>query len=327
MIKALAARLQHPWVARTALIIGICFCLTPWSSAPIALALGVLTALICGNPEAARTSTYTHKILGYSILGLGAGMNLVIVSQAGLAGLGITIISILATLALGLALGKFFKSDTQTSLLISVGTAICGGSAIAAIAPVIKARSEAISASLGTVFVLNAVALFVFPRVGHALQLTQTQFGWWSALAIHDTSSVIGAGLQYGRSALHTATTVKLARALWIVPLTLAMSHYHPSLDGTSKSKIRIPWFIIGFLVTAAIVTWVPELRAIGHRVEAIAHHGLVIALFLIGAQFTPATLEAVGIRPFLQGLTLWLIVMSTTLVLIYSGVMTLFAV
>jgi uncharacterized integral membrane protein (TIGR00698 family) len=326
MITAVRTRLQHPWVARTALIVGIFFCLTPWSSAPTALALGVLLALICGNPEATRTGAYTHKILGYSILGLGAGMNLMIVGQAGLTGLGITIISIALTVAAGLALGKLVKSDAQTSLLISVGTAICGGSAIAAIAPVIKARPDAISASLGTVFVLNAVALFVFPHIGHALDLTQTQFGWWSALAIHDTSSVIGAGLQFGRSALHTATTVKLARALWIVPLTIAISHYHPLMDGKAQNKIRIPWFIIGFLVTAALVTWVPALQAAGHRIEALAHHGLVVALFLIGTQFTPATIRAVGARPFIQGLILWLIVMSTTLAVIYSGIVTLVA-
>ena len=326
MISAVVARLQHPWVARTALIAGVIFCLTPWSSAPKALALGALLALICGNPEAVRTGAYTHKILGYSILGLGAGMNLMIVGQAGITGLGITIISIGLTLAAGLALGTLLKSDAQTSLLISVGTAICGGSAIAAIAPVIKARPDAISASLGTVFVLNAVALFVFPHIGHALGLTQTQFGWWSALAIHDTSSVIGAGLQFGRSALHTATTVKLARALWIVPLTIAISHYHPPIGGEHKNKIRVPWFIIGFLVTAAVVTWVPQLQAAGHQVEALAHHGLIVALFLIGAQFTPATVRAVGARPFIQGLVLWLIVMSITLAVIYSGVITLVA-
>lgn len=304
-------------IPRLALFLGAAFSVSPWASAASALALGVLIAMTFGNPFSDKTKIYSQKLLSYSIVGLGAGMNLIVVGQAGLSGLGLTVISILLTLFLGIGLGKVLKTDSDTSLLTSVGTAICGGSAIAAVAPVIKAKSQAITVALGTVFLLNALALVLFPMIGHYFELSQRQFGLWSALAIHDTSSVVGAGLQYGAEALQIATTVKLARALWIVPLTLSLSFFYRKKDQGEEGKIKKPWFILGFLVMAALVTWIPQLQSVGHSIELIARKGLVLTLFLIGANLTRTTIKAVGVRPFIQGFLLWSMVSLTSLVLI----------
>jgi len=300
-----------------ALAAGLAYALSPWGHAAIALVLGVLMALVIGNSFATITKNLSQKLLGWSIVGLGAGMNLVSVGQAGLSGLGITVASIAVSLLLGVMIGKLVKSDQATSLLISVGTAICGGSAIAAIAPVMKAKPQAITVALGTVFLLNALALFIFPGIGHYFNLSQQQFGMWSALAIHDTSSVVGTGLQYGPEALHTGITIKLARALWIVPLTLGFGFFYRSAPSDDNTPIKKPWFILGFLLMAALVTWVPSLQETGHIIEVIARKGLIATLFLIGTNLTMETLKTVGVRPLIQGVLLWLIVSSVTLCLI----------
>lgn len=304
-------------VSLLALILGASFSISPWASAASALALGVFIAITFGNHFSDKTKLYSQKLLAYSIIGLGAGMNLITVGQAGLSGLGFTVMGISLTLLLGIGLGKFLKTDLDTSILTSVGTAICGGSAIAAVAPVIKAKSQSITVALGIVFLLNALALIIFPTIGHYFELSQKQFGLWSALAIHDTSSVVGASLQYGAEALQIATTVKLARALWIVPLTLCLSFFYRKKNSGEEGKIKKPWFILGFLAMAAIVTWIPQLQSLGHNIEFFARKGLILTLFLIGANLTRTTIKAVGMRPFIQGLVLWLIVSVTSLAVI----------
>jgi uncharacterized integral membrane protein (TIGR00698 family) len=292
---------------------GTAFCLSPFGTSAWALGLGVALALTLENPLAELTKKISPKLLSYSIVGLGAGMNLETVARAGLSGLGYTVVSISAVLVVGIFLGKLLGSEKETSLLITVGTAICGGSAIAAVAPVIRAKSHSITVALATVFILNALALLIFPWIGHALELTQNQFGVWSALAIHDTSSVVGAGLEYGAEALRVGTTIKLARALWIVPLTFGFGLLQPK-DGAGASAKR-PWFILGFVVMAALVTWIPALQEPGHWLELIARHGLVLALFFIGANLSRATLRQVGFWPLLQGFSLWVIVLVSSLV------------
>jgi uncharacterized integral membrane protein (TIGR00698 family) len=256
-------------------------------------------------------------------------MNLIAVAKAGLHGLAITALSITLVLTLGLWLARRLKVDRDAGLLIAVGTAICGGSAIAAVAPVIRARAHQVSVALATVFLLNAVALLVFPPIGHRLGLGQNAFGLWAALAIHDTSSVVGAGLAYGPRALEVATTVKLARALWIVPLTLFIGY----LDARRRSKeatglpespdalpVKKPWFIAGFLAMAAVVTWIPALRLPGHWIALGAQRVLVLTLFLIGAGLSRKALKEVGIRPLMQGLLLWLVVCAAGLFAVRYG-------
>ena len=306
--------ISHKITASVFIAGGLIYSLSPWGSAAVALLLGVLVALACGNPYADKTALYTQRLLAWSIVGLGAGMNLIVVGKAGLLGLGMTVISISATLTLGLVIGKLAKADEETSILIAVGTAICGGSAIAAIAPVMKAKPQSISVALGTVFLLNALALFLFPAIGHYMGLSQRQFGVWSALAIHDTSSVVGAGLQYGAEALQTGITIKLARALWIVPLTIGFGLFYRDTKAEEGEEARKPWFILGFLLMAALFTWAPQLHDLGHMIEAGAKKSLVMTLFLIGTNLTPQTLKTVGMRPLVQGVILWLIVSAYAL-------------
>lgn len=290
------------------------YCLSPWGSAAPALLLGLVIACTLGNPFADKTKIYAGKCLAWSVAGLGAGMNLLDVGKAGLMGLGLTIVSIPVTLVAGLALGRLLKAEADSSTLISVGTAICGGSAIAAVAPVIRAKPHSIAVALGAVFLLNALALVVFPPIGQTLHLTQHQFGIWSALAIHDTSSVLGAGLQYGPEALQTGTTLKLVRALWIVPMTLAFGFFRKEEDAVKTKK---PWFILGFVIMAALATWVPGIAPAAHLVELTARRFLVLTLFLIGANLSLQNLKAVGIRPFVQAVVLWLLVSAVTLLAI----------
>jgi len=303
--------------------IGGALCLLPQVSAATALLLGIAVAVVVGNPWLPRTKRLTPRLLAASVVGLGAGMNLLQMEKVGAAGVRYTVISIGLTFAAGTLIGRWARTRRDTSLLITAGTAICGGSAIAALAPTVRAGDEDVSVALGTVFVLNAVALLLFPWVGHRLSLSQSQFGLWSALAIHDTSSVVGATLQYGRGALEVGTTVKLARALWIVPLTLVAGYLRrkPGGDeGPAAGAPKRPWFILGFLLAAALVTWVPALRPAGHGVEAIARRLLVLTLFLIGANLTTATIRRVGVRPFAQGLVLWMLVAGATLGAIELG-------
>lgn len=282
--------------------------------------LGISFALIFTNPYVAFTKQYTHKLLGLAVIGLGAGMNIQDIGKVGLEGIGYTILGIALAFAVGIFLGKLLKVEKDTSILITVGTAICGGSAIAIIAPVIKARDYEVSVSLGIVFLLNAVALFLFPFIGHELELSQNQFGLWSALAIHDTSSVVGATLRFGVQAMEVGTTVKLVRALWIIPVAMIIgvirSRSHSEESGAIKGKK--PWFILGFLLSAALVTWLPELRNSGDMVAAVSRRILVLTLFFIGSGLTRSTLAKVGMRPFLQGLGLWIVMAGVSLFVIY---------
>ncbi len=276
------------------------------------LLAGILLASTLGNPFTQFTQKHTSSLLQISVVGLGAGMNLLVVGVVGLQGIGYTITGITFTAILGYLLARILKTPPTLSALITIGTGICGGSAIAASGPILKADNEEMSISLGVVFILNALALFIFPPIGHALSLTQHQFGLWSALAIHDTSSVVGASMQYGKEALELATTVKLARALWIIPVSLIIAFFMKS-----KSKIKMPWFIFGFILVAAIVTWVPELHSFGQSVSDFAKKILILTLFFIGLNLNISSIKKVGVKPLLLGIFLWIIVASTTVMAI----------
>lgn len=303
------------------ILIPICALIVLFPFVPPAAALlgGVALALLFHNPY--PTKSYTHRLLTWSVMGLGAGMNLLTVAQVGLQGIGYTIVSILAVGSMGMILGRLFKIEEESKILITVGTAICGGSAIAAVTPVLRAKSHSVSVALGTVFILNALALLIFPSIGHYLAMSERSFGLWSALAIHDTSSVVGATVSYGKIAAEVGTTVKLARALWIVPIALLIGYLKPKAHGEDATKAKFPWFILGFLFVSAIVTWIPQLQDAGHIVEMIAKRLLVLTLFLIGLGLSRETLKKVGFRPFLFGFTLWIIVLVGTLTAVQSGI------
>lgn len=291
-------------------ILLILFCLLPFVSPPIALALGLLAALIIGPPFPNHRGKITRILLQVSVVGLGFGMNFSQVLEAGKDGILFTIVTIFGTLILGYFLGRLLKVETKTSHLISCGTAICGGSAIAAVAPVINAEEDQISVSLGTVFILNSIALFIFPLLGVLFGLTQNQFGIWSAIAIHDTSSVVGAAAKFGEEALQIATTVKLARALWIAPLAMLTSWFFAE----KSARFYIPPFILLFLLASVARTYVPLPDAFYEGVVFLAKKGLTVTLFLIGASLSLKTIKAVGIRPLIQGVTLWVIISVVSL-------------
>jgi uncharacterized integral membrane protein (TIGR00698 family) len=286
----------------------VVFCLTPWASPPVALALGLVFALTLGHPYPQYNSKATKLLLQISVVGLGFGMNLSKVVEAGRTGFLFTVATITGTLLLGWLAGRAMGINRSTAHLISSGTAICGGSAIAAVGPVINASDEEMSVSLGTVFILNSVALFVFPLIGHRLGMTQSQFGIWSAIAIHDTSSVVGAASKYGAEALAIATTVKLTRALWIVPLTLATAFFFKR-----TAKITVPWFILWFVVATIVRTYSPIALPWDLIVKA-ARIGLTITLFLIGAGLSRKSLARVGARPLLLGVLLWIVISAVSL-------------
>ena len=296
----------------------------PHLSPGVALLTGAFLGLTVGNPFIGHTRKWAKLLLSLSVIGLGAGMDLCVVARAGLDGLVTTAVSITACLALGALLTRALRIPLKIGALVTVGTAICGGSAIAAIAPVLDADEEQSGVALGTVFLLNAVALFVFPAVGHALHLSEHAFGFWAALAIHDTSSVVGAGQVYGPVALSVATTVKLARALWIVPLTFAVGAWAkrclPARAGGPKERAQPPWFIAGFLIAAAVTTYVPALHTAGLATSEIAQRVLAITLFLIGAGITRPALAKVGVRPLVHGVTLWIVVASLSLLAVANG-------
>lgn len=303
------------------------FCLTaPSLTSAWALVLGLLFGIIIQHPFPALAKQWTPKLLTYAVVGLGASVNLEIALKVGVSGFIYTALGITLTLFLGLLLGRLLKQNDRIAVLLSVGTAICGGSAIAAVAPVIKARQEEISVAIGIVFLLNAVALFLFPSIGHALHMTQEQFGLWAALAIHDTSSVVGATLAYGDRALQIGTTVKLARALWIVPVTLITgilwTKYvsEPSVHETAVPK-KYPWFILGFLAMAALFTWVPYFSQLGYGLSIIAKRVMVLTLFLIGSNLNLSILKGLGLKPVMHAILLWMIVGVTTLYCIMNGI------
>ncbi|MEZ7499446.1 putative sulfate exporter family transporter [Flavobacterium sp. Arc3] len=290
-------------------------CISGLISPPIALVLGLVAANISGNPFLRFNAKAINILLQLSVIGLGFGMNVNSAISAGKTGFLFTVASIFSTLLLGLLIGKWLKIDKKTSHLISCGTAICGGSAIAAIAPVIKSDEKQTSVALGVIFILNSIALFLFPAIGHWLHLSQQEFGLWCAIAIHDTSSVVGAANKYGPEALQIATTVKLARALWIIPVTLITALVFKN----KSSKIKIPYFIGVFILAMVLNTYVPQTALVAPYMVALAKTGLTITLFLIGAGLSHTVLQSVGVKPLVQGVLLWAcIAISALLSILY---------
>ena len=286
-------------------LLAFVFCLSPLITPPIALLMGLIIAQFIGHPYLHLNHKATHILLQISVVGLGFGMNVNHAMKAGKEGILFTVISIVGTLAIGFIMGNFLKIEKKTSYLISAGTAICGGSAIAAISPVIKAEEKQISVALGTIFILNSIALVLFPVIGHHLNLSQNQFGLWCAIAIHDTSSVVGAASKYGTEALEIATTVKLARALWIIPVAF----FSTLLFKNKSSKLKIPYFIGLFVLAMMANTYSPFVQEYSSYLVAIAKAGLTVTLFLIGCGLSKKVLQSVGIKPLLQGVVLWLII------------------
>jgi len=308
------------WRKAVFIILAI-FVLTPYGSPPVALALGLVIAFTIENPFPEIEGPVTKYLLQASVVLLGFGMNLGAVYQAGRDGILFTIATIFGTLVLGFVVGKLLGVAFRTSTLISTGTAICGGSAIAATAPAIGAEKDEISVSLGTIFVLNSIALFLFPIIGHALELTPTQFGIWSAIAIHDTSSVVGASAAYDPQSLIIATTLKLARALWIAPIALLFAFIYRSKTGESHAKVAIPWFIVLFVAATAIRTYAPVwvLPSLWDSFVNLAKAGLTITLFFIGASLSRVTIAKVGYRAFLQGVILWIVISVVGLLAVWN--------
>ncbi|MEO8665879.1 MAG: putative sulfate exporter family transporter, partial [Ignavibacteria bacterium] len=286
-------------------IVCILICLLPFIDPPIALLMGIILSQVNEHPFAKYNSKLTKILLQSSVVGLGFGINLFEAAKAGKEGLVFTVSTILLTFTAGIILGKVLKIDKKIAYLISSGTAICGGSAIAAVSPVIGAKAEQMSVSLGTVFILNSIALFIFPLIGYFFKLTEPQFGLWAAIAIHDTSSVVGAAAKYGAEALKIATTVKLERALWIIPLSFVTALAFRN----KNSKIVIPYFIFFFVCAMALNTFLPQINSIGQIILVIAKKGLTVTLFLIGSGLTRASLKAVGVKPFVLGVILWIMI------------------
>jgi uncharacterized integral membrane protein (TIGR00698 family) len=291
-------------------LLAVVLCLSPFISPPIALLMGLVIAQFIGHPYLHLNHKATHILLQVSVVGLGFGMNVTSAMKAGKEGILFTIVSIIGTLVIGFFMGKFLKIEKKTSYLISTGTAICGGSAIAAISPVIKAEEKQISVALGTIFILNSVALLLFPVIGHALNLSQTQFGLWCAIAIHDTSSVVGAASKYGTQALEIATTVKLARALWIIPVAFLSTFIFKN----KVCKIKIPYFIGLFVLAMVVNSYVPFVTQYSHYLTGFAKAGLTLTLFLIGCGLSRKVLQSVGLKPLIQGVVLWAIISTVAL-------------
>lgn len=302
-------------MSKTIFFLGLILAATGIVSPPVALLAGLVFGFSFAHPLHAEARHLSRLLLQVSVVGLGFGMNLHQVLQAGRAGFVYTAGSIAFALGLGWALGKLLRVKHTTSFLISTGTAICGGSAIAAISPITEAGEEEIAISLGTIFILNSVALFIFPLIGATLHLTQTQFGLWSALAIHDTSSVVGATAKFGILALSVGTTVKLARALWIVPLSVGTA-----VARKSRARISWPWFILFFCLAAVANTYLGAFQAAYPELRRLGIVGLTVTLYLIGTGLSLSTLRKVGARPLLQGILLWVVVGAGSLALIRAG-------
>ncbi|MFI8379743.1 YeiH family protein [Leeuwenhoekiella sp. NPDC079379] len=288
-------------------------CLTTLISAPIALLLGVIATQMIENPFANLSHKLIQLLLKAAVIGLGFGMNIESAVIVGKEGFSLTAVSIICTLGLGLILGRFLKIDHKIAKLISSGTSICGGSAIAAISPLIRANTNQISIAIGVVFLLNAVALFIFPPLGHLMQMTQHQFGVWCAIAIHDTSSVVGAANVYGDEALQVATTVKLARALWIIPVSLLFAVF----SKTDTKKIKIPYFIGLFVLSIILNTYIPQISSITPHILFLSKLALVLVLFLVGNTLNFRILKEVGVKPVILAVALWIFIASTSLVYI----------
>ena len=287
----------------------------PLVTSPVALVAGFTFSLLFGNPLPDLTARASKALLKLSVVGLGFGVNFIEVIEVGKSSLVLTLISITATIVLGEVIGRLMQVPANTRTLLSFGTAICGGSAIAALAPVIKAKDDEIAVSLATVFTLNAVALIIFPPLGQLFELDQHQFGLWAALAIHDTSSVVGASAVFGAVALSVGTTAKLTRALWIAPYTVVAGFFWKS-----EERASFPFFIVGFIAAAFVNSWLPAFDPLWDGLYVFAKQALVMTLFLIGAGLTKKVLRQVGVRPLLLGIVLWVIVAVVTLTLILKG-------
>ena len=283
-----------------------------WVTPPFLLFMGLLFALLCGQPFPKFNKKCSKMLLQYSVVGLGFGMNLEASLASGAEGMSFTIISVFGTLAIGWLIGrKLLKVDRNTSYLVSSGTAICGGSAIAAVGPVINAKESEMSVALGTVFILNAIALFVFPVIGRALGMGDVEFGTWAAIAIHDTSSVVGAGAAYSDAALEVATTIKLTRALWIIPVALLTAVIFRS----KGKKLTIPWFIFWFVVAMVVNTYLLDsVPQVGKTINGVARKCLTLTMFFIGASLSIDVLRQVGVKPLLQGVLLWVLISAVSL-------------
>lgn len=296
-------------------LVCLVLCLSPIISPPVALLLGIVIAQFVGHPYLHLNHKFTHILLQASVVGLGFGMPLDSVLQASRDGVFLTVISIISVLVLGYFLGRILKVNKNITFLISVGTAICGGSAIAAVSPILKAEERQISVAIGTIFMLNSLALFIFPFIGHILHLSQMQFGLWCAIGIHDTSSVVGAASKYGNEALQIATTVKLARALWIIPVACISS-----LMVKSKGvKIKIPYFIGLFILAVLLSYYVPFFQRIDTYIVSISKAGMTLTLFLIGAGLSRKALASVGFKPILLGIILWVLIAIPMLLVILN--------
>jgi uncharacterized integral membrane protein (TIGR00698 family) len=310
----------HKVDPRIVFLLGLIVVATGLLSPPLALVLGIVFGFAFVHPYAQESRTLNKFLLQASVVALGFGMNLKEVIHAGSAGFRYTAISITAALLLGWGLGRLMGVAKKASFLITIGTAICGGSAIAAIAPITQPDEEEMAMSLGTVFVLNSVALLLFPPIGWALHLSQTQFGLWAALAIHDTSSVVGAAARYGPQALQVGTTIKLTRALWIVPVALATAAMvRQKSSSGSRAKVQLPWFIGLFCLAAIAKTYLP-MPALYGSLAQLGKLGLAVVLFLIGTGISKETIQRAGVRPMLQGVVLWMIVGGASLLAIRAG-------
>jgi uncharacterized integral membrane protein (TIGR00698 family) len=294
---------KNPGVFSKAIfVIAALSCFTDYVSPPVALVIGLVFAQLIEHPFKEYNHKATQLLLQFSVVGLGFGMNVATAIETGKDGILFSTISILGTLGLGYLLGKVLKVESKTSHLISSGTAICGGSAIAAIAKVLHSEEKETSVALGTVFILNSVALFLFPAIGHFMNLSQRQFGIWAAIAIHDTSSVVGAASKYGDQALRIATTVKLVRALWIAPLAIATAIAFKQKSGS----VKVPYFILFFILAMFAGTYIPFIQPTIPYLTWAAKKGLTLTLFLIGSGSSYKVMKAVGFRPMLQGIILW---------------------
>jgi len=302
-------------ISKVVFVAAILFVLTPWASPPLALTVGLVLGLTMGNPFRAKSRKISKYLLQAAVVALGFGMNFADVVRAGRSGFLYTAVGITFAMAVGLTLARALNVEPTAGFLIAAGTAICGGSAIAAVGPVAGANDEEMSVALGTVFILNSIALLIFPMIGATLHLTQPQFGLWAALAIHDTSSVVGAASKYGAIALAVGTTVKLARALWIVPLCVGTAAVK-----RSNARIQVPWFVALFVLAAVLNSTLPAGAPVFRVLSTIGKIGLTATLFLIGAGVSRETIQQVGPRPLLQGVMLWAIVAVASVAAIRAG-------
>ncbi len=289
----------------------------PVIAAPMALLLGLIFAFVFKNPCPKFNKKTSKYLLQVAVVCLGFNMNLQESLKSGSEGMLFTVVSVVGVMALGVLVGYWLNINRKTAYLISSGTAICGGSAIAAVGPVLKANENEMAVSLGVIFILNSIALFIFPPLGHLFEMTQQQFGTWAAIAIHDTSSVVGAGEAYGEEALQLATLIKLTRALWIIPLALVTMF----IFRDKTAKISIPWFIFIFVLAMVVNTYVPLPGWFVNSMVWIAKRGMVVTLFLIGASLSLESIKSVGVRPLLQAVTLWVVISIVSLFVVLETV------